>query len=46
MTSPTEQQEIFLSIMPAGRLKRQIALGVVLACLAISLATAPFARAL
>ena len=40
-----DPQRVFLSILPAQRTERRIALAVVLASLAISLATAPFAQA-
>ena len=39
-----DPQRVFLSILPAQRTERRIALAVVLASLAISLATAPFAQ--
>jgi signal transduction histidine kinase/ActR/RegA family two-component response regulator len=41
---PPEQQRVFLSTLPAQRTERRVALAVVLASLAISLATAPFAQ--
>ena len=40
----TDQQRVFLSILPAQGRERRVALGVVLASLAISLAAAPFAK--
>jgi signal transduction histidine kinase/ActR/RegA family two-component response regulator len=40
----SDPQRVFLSILPAQRTERRIALAVVLASLAISLATAPFAQ--
>jgi signal transduction histidine kinase/ActR/RegA family two-component response regulator len=39
-----DQQRVFLSILPAQRGERRVALGVVLISLAISLAAAPFAQ--
>ena len=39
-----DPQRVFLSILPAQRTERRIALAVVLASLVISLATAPFAQ--
>src|SRR5512138_2438612 len=41
---PTVPQPVFLSVLPAQPAERRLALGVVLGCLAISLATAPFAK--
>ncbi|WP_119303299.1 MASE4 domain-containing protein [Dongia deserti] len=41
---PADQQRVFLSTLPAQRAERRAALGVVLACLAISLTAAPFAK--
>ena len=41
---PTDQQRVFLSLLPARRRERQVALGVVVGSLAISLAAAPFAK--
>ncbi len=40
----SDQQRVFLSILPARSTERRVALGVVLASLAISLAVAPFAK--
>ena len=45
MANPTAiQQRVFVSILPAQRTERRVALGVVLTCLAISLTAAPFAK--
>ena len=40
----SDPQRVFLSILPTQRTERRIALAVVLASLAISLAVAPFAK--
>ena len=39
-----DQQRVFLSILPARRAERRLALAIVVASLAISLAAAPFAK--
>src|ERR1700741_4840828 len=44
MERTTDQQRVFLSILPARRTERRVALGVVLAALAISLIATPFAK--
>ena len=41
---PTTQQRVFLSVLPVQRSERRVALGVVLVCLLISVAAAPFAK--
>jgi signal transduction histidine kinase/ActR/RegA family two-component response regulator len=41
---PTDEQRVFLSTLPAQPRERRVALGVAVACVAISIAAAPFAK--